>query len=123
MDEVEGNDRTADAFLVRGVAILSPDRLRNVYKPSNAIANTLKDGLAQVPAKVLLTATPLQDSLLELFGLVSAIGSGVDLERRIAEIYQRCRDPETIRSGFEPLQLGLAGEINEAHLYRLGHPS
>jgi len=47
-------------------------RLRNVYKPSNVIANTLKQALQDVP-KLLLTATPLQNSLLELYGLVSCI--------------------------------------------------
>lgn len=47
-------------------------RLRNVYKPSNVIANTLKLALAN-RHKLLLTATPLQNSLLELFGLVSFI--------------------------------------------------
>ena len=47
-------------------------RLRNVYKPSNVIANTLKLALAN-KQKLLLTATPLQNSLLELFGLVSFI--------------------------------------------------
>ena len=47
-------------------------RLRNVYKPSNVIANTLKLALAN-NNKLLLTATPLQNSLLELFGLVSFI--------------------------------------------------
>jgi len=52
-------------------------RLRNVYKPSNIIANTLKDGLASVHSKVLLTATPLQNSLLELYGLVSIIDERV----------------------------------------------
>ena len=47
-------------------------RLRNVYKPTNVIANTLKLALAN-KNKLLLTATPLQNSLLELFGLVSFI--------------------------------------------------
>jgi adenine-specific DNA-methyltransferase len=47
-------------------------RLRNVYKPANVIANTLKTALAS-KRKLLLTATPLQNSLLELFGLVSFI--------------------------------------------------
>lgn len=47
-------------------------RLRNVHKPSNIIANTLKLALAN-RHKLLLTATPLQNSLLELFGLVSFI--------------------------------------------------
>ena len=51
-------------------------RLRNVYKTSNVIANTLKQALAEAP-KILLTATPLQNSLLELFGLVSIIDDQV----------------------------------------------
>ncbi|MFH0785908.1 MAG: SNF2-related protein [Pseudomonadota bacterium] len=54
------------------VVIDEAHRLRNVYKPSNVIANTLKRALAGKD-KLLLTATPLQNSLLELFGLVSFI--------------------------------------------------
>lgn len=54
------------------VVIDEAHRLRNVYKPSNVIANTLKDALGH-RHKLLLTATPLQNSLLELFGLVSFI--------------------------------------------------
>ncbi len=46
--------------------------------------------------------------------VLGAIGSGVDFERRIAEIYQNCREPEDIKSSFEQLQLDLSGEINEA---------
>ena len=54
------------------VIIDEAHRLRNVYKPKNVIANTLKIALAGKD-KLLLTATPLQNSLLELFGLVSFI--------------------------------------------------
>ncbi len=54
------------------VVIDEAHRLRNVYKPSNIIANTIKLALAD-KRKLLLTATPLQNSLLELFGLVSFI--------------------------------------------------
>jgi len=54
------------------VVIDEAHRLRNVYKPSNVIANTLKQALAG-KHKLLLTATPLQNSLLELYGLVSFI--------------------------------------------------
>ncbi len=52
------------------VVIDEAHRLRNVYKPSNVIANTLRQALAEAP-KLLLTATPLQNSLLELYGLAS----------------------------------------------------
>nr|WP_287421728.1 DEAD/DEAH box helicase [Candidatus Brachybacter algidus] len=47
-------------------------RLRNVYKANNKIAKSIKESLNEAP-KILLTATPLQNSLLELYGLVSII--------------------------------------------------
>ena len=58
------------------VVVDEAHRLRNVYKPSNVIANTLKGALRD-RSKLLLTATPLQNSLLELFGLVSFIDDHV----------------------------------------------
>lgn len=47
-------------------------RLRNVYRPDNKIAKAIKTALLNTP-KILLTATPLQNSLMELYGLVSVI--------------------------------------------------
>lgn len=47
-------------------------RLRNVYKPQNVTANKLKNAL-KGRKKLLLTATPLQNNLMELYGLVSFI--------------------------------------------------
>lgn len=54
------------------VVIDEAHRLRNVYKTNNKIAKAIKDAVAHSP-KILLTATPLQNSLLELYGLVSII--------------------------------------------------
>ena len=54
------------------VVIDEAHRLRNVYKPSNKMGKVLRSALSNVP-KVLLTATPLQNSLMELYGLVSFI--------------------------------------------------
>lgn len=54
------------------IVIDEAHRLRNVYKPTNKIANSIKQSVAPF-RKVLLTATPLQNSLLELYGLVSII--------------------------------------------------
>jgi len=51
-------------------------RLRNVYKPTNRIANAIKSAIAHAP-KVLLTATPLQNTLQELYGLVSIVDDQV----------------------------------------------
>ena len=68
--------RTKDAFLRQTpwdlVVIDEAHRLRTVYKPTNKIANAIKAAIDGVP-KVLLTATPLQNSLLELYGLVSVV--------------------------------------------------
>jgi superfamily II DNA or RNA helicase len=47
-------------------------RLRNVYKPGAKIAGAIRTALSNSP-KLLLTATPLQNSLMELYGLVSII--------------------------------------------------
>ena len=82
-------------------------RLRNVYKKSNVIANTLKEGLAGVHSKVLLTATPLQNSLLELYGLVSIIDERVfgDLDS-FRRQFARLNDQsvfEHLRSRIAPL--------------------
>lgn len=54
------------------VVIDEAHRLRNVYKPNNRISNNIKSALLK-RKKVLLTATPLQNSILELYGLVSII--------------------------------------------------
>ncbi|MFA5146795.1 MAG: SNF2-related protein [Candidatus Omnitrophota bacterium] len=54
------------------VVIDEAHHLRNVYKSSNKIAREIKDALSEIP-KVLLTATPLQNSLLELYGLTSVL--------------------------------------------------
>lgn len=68
--------RAKDAYISRTnwdlVVIDEAHRLRNVYRKDNKIANALKEALANRP-KILLTATPLQNSLLELYGLVSLV--------------------------------------------------
>ncbi|MFC1737975.1 SNF2-related protein [Planctomycetota bacterium] len=69
--------------------------LRNVYKTSNKIARTLKEILHGTP-KILLTATPLQNSLLELYGLTSFIDEYAfgDLKSFRAQ-YARLTDEQT----------------------------
>ena len=82
-------------------------RLRNVYKTSNVIAKTLKDALAHVHSKVLLTATPLQNSLLELYGLVSMIDDRVfgDLDSFRAQFIQQNKEHafNALRSRIAPI--------------------
>jgi len=68
--------RSKDAYVKQVkwdlVIIDEAHRLRNVYKPTNKVGNAIKASLADAP-KILLTATPLQNSLQELYGLVSII--------------------------------------------------
>ena len=52
------------------VVIDEAHRLRNAHRAGNKIARALRDALRDRP-KLLLTATPLQNELMELFGLMS----------------------------------------------------
>jgi hypothetical protein len=45
--------------------------------------------------------------------VLGAIESGVDFEKRIAEIYQKCRTPEQIQFEFDQLQRDLESQIAE----------
>ena len=56
------------------VVIDEAHKLRNVYKKKNVIAKCLQTTLAPYK-KVLLTATPLQNNLKELYGLISIVDS------------------------------------------------
>jgi superfamily II DNA or RNA helicase len=80
-------------------------RLRNVYKTSNVIARTLKEALARVHSKVLLTATPLQNSLLELYGLVSFIDDRVfgDLDSFRSQFTGREQSVSSLRGRLAPV--------------------
>jgi ERCC4-related helicase len=80
------------------IVIDEAHRLRNVYKKSNKIANELRDTLKGFD-KLLLTATPLQNSLLELYGLVSFIDEYTfgDL-RSFREQFSDLNDPRTFQT-------------------------
>lgn len=54
------------------VVIDEAHKLRNLYKADNKMGRNINEALADFK-KVLLTATPLQNSLLELYGLASLI--------------------------------------------------
>lgn len=91
------------------VVIDEAHRLRNVYRTSNVIGRAIKDAIYPYK-KLLLTATPLQNRLMELYGLISIIDENVfgspesfrsaynridensdyaDLKDRIAPVLQR----------------------------------
>ena len=54
------------------VVIDEAHRLRNAYRPSNKVGQTLR-WATEDRRKLLLTATPLQNSLVELYGLSTLI--------------------------------------------------
>lgn len=85
------------------VVVDEAHRLRNVYKKNNAVAKDLQRALIDAP-KLLLTATPLQNSLNELYGLVSFIDPHIfsDIKTFRAQ-YARLDD-----SGFTDLKARLA---------------
>ncbi len=63
-------------------------KLRNVYKSSNVTGRKLKSALANARKKLLLTATPLQNNLMELYGLTSMIDDHVfGDEKTFREMY------------------------------------
>jgi ERCC4-related helicase len=82
------------------VVIDEAHRLRNVYKTNNKIAREIKECIQNYP-KILLTATPLQNSLLELFGLVSIIDDHVfgDLNSFKANYSRSSLEPSLFSNG------------------------
>jgi len=87
-------------------------RLRNVYKKGNKIAREIKKALENVP-KILLTATPLQNSLLELYGLVSIVDDQIfgDLKSFKANFARVSREQDIYES-----ELGLVEPKQEMFL-------
>jgi adenine-specific DNA-methyltransferase len=112
------------------VTIDEAHHLRNVYKPSNVIANTLKYALEESP-KLLLTATPLQNSLLELFGLVSfidehAFGDLQSFREQFAYLNDRAVF-ETLKARLRPickrtLRRQVAAYVSYTHRHPLVQP-
>ena len=94
--------RTKDAYVRQTpwdlVVVDEAHRLRNVYKPGNKIASAIKAAIAD-RQKTLLTATPLQNSLLELYGLVSIIDEFTfgDL-RSFRSLFTRMNTPDDYRA-------------------------
>ncbi len=89
------------------VVIDEAHRLRNVYKNSNKRAKVIAEALANRP-KILLTATPLQNNLMELYGLVSVIDPILFGDAESFKMqYVQCRDEdyrnELLKARLEPV--------------------
>ena len=94
-------------FVAWNLAIIDEaHRLRNVYKVSNRIGHSIRRSLAS-SKKVLLTATPLQNSILELYGLVSiiddyAFGDLKSFKSRYGRVLEECHFNE-LKERLKPL--------------------
>ncbi|MDR1422682.1 MAG: DEAD/DEAH box helicase, partial [Coriobacteriales bacterium] len=87
------------------VIIDEAHRLRNVYKPNNVTGRALRAALMN-KRKLLLTATPLQNNLMELFGLVSIIDAHVFGDARtFREMYANAPN-EQMRNHALKMRLG-----------------
>lgn len=85
------------------VAIDEAHKLRNVYRPSNKTGQNLKWALEDAK-KVLLTATPLQNSLLELYGLATLIDDRIfgDVSSFRTQYTNSKGDIEDLKSRLQP---------------------
>lgn len=91
------------------VVIDEAHRLRNVYRNSNVTSKAIKQAVSHAP-KILLTATPLQNSLLEIYGLVSIIDDQVfgDLK----SFRQQFVVPANLENNFDDIKDRLKPVVN-----------
>lgn len=89
-------------------------RLRNVYKNGSKMANSLYELTKGIP-KILLTATPMQNTLLDIYGLVQFIDDRVFYSKQIfCERYLRGEDYNDLKACLEPVvQRTLRKEVAE----------
>ena len=89
------------------VVIDEAHRLRNVYKKSSKLARSIADVVGHSP-KLLLTATPLQNSLMELYGLASVIdvhlfGDAASFRDQFARATDEGERNSDLRSRLQPV--------------------
>src|SRR3990170_380719 len=89
------------------IVIDEAHRLRNVFRKSSKLARNIVDAVAQAP-KLLVTATPLQNSLMELYGLASVIDDHIFgdapsfLDQFVRAVDERMRNAE-LRARLRPI--------------------
>ncbi len=87
-------------------------RLRNVHKNGSKMANSLYELTKGIP-KLMLTATPMQNSLLDLYGLIQFIDERIFYNKNVfSERYVRNEQYEDLRHQVNPvLQRTLRKEV------------
>lgn len=97
------------------VVIDEAHKLRNVYRSSNKTGRAISQAVQSAP-KLLLTATPLQNSLLELYGLTSIIDEHYfgGLEAFREQYTRQGADLKDLRQRLAPIvQRTLRNQVNE----------
>jgi len=89
-------------------------RLRNIYKNSSKTANKIYELSKGIP-KLMLTATPMQNTLLDMFGLVQFIDDKIFWDKRVfSQKYIKNQDYSELKTMLEPvLQRTLRSEVAE----------
>lgn len=98
-------------------------KLRNVYRKSAKTADDVRDALHGVK-KLLLTATPFQNSLLELYGLTSIIDNHIfGSEKTFRKEYGGNENLEELRARVQPIfKRTLRKDVREYINYTNRHP-
>lgn len=89
-------------------------RLRNVHKNGSKMATALYELTKEIP-KILLTATPMQNALLDIYGLVQYIDDKIFYSKSVfSERYLRGEDYSDLKACLEPVvQRTLRKEVAE----------
>lgn len=89
-------------------------RMRNVYKNGSKMANALYQ-LTKGTPKILLTATPMQNTLLDMYGLVQYIDERIFYSKSVfSEKYIRNENYTELKASLEPvIQRTLRKEVAE----------
>lgn len=89
-------------------------KLRNVHKNGSKIANTLYELTKGIP-KILLTATPMQNSLLDMYGLVQYIDDRIFYSKSVfSELYMRNENYSALKDSLKTVvQRTLRKEVAE----------
>jgi len=89
-------------------------RLRNVHKNGSKMANALHELTKGIP-KILLTATPMQNSLLDIYGLVQYVDDRIFYSKAVFnERYLRNEQYSDLKKSLEPVvQRTLRSEVAE----------
>lgn len=89
-------------------------RLRNVHKSGSKMANSLYELTKGIP-KILLTATPMQNTLLDIYGLVQYIDERIFYSKRVfSERYMKNENYPALKDSLKTvIQRTLRKEVTE----------